>query len=303
MEAKYLKLEQRSKEWFDWRNEPGFVSASEMDALMGFSSWCTPYQLWLYKTGREERPDLSNNPDVQRGVDLEDEALAMVYDKLGVDPEDDVGHCGEYGAVKVSLDGLYMDGDTDHHSLIPIEIKCPRQLSNQLYKKYFWQMCAQAYVYDAPFVVFAQYVDGEIFIEHVNITDADKELMLEHCNAFLFRIKDDTPPGLMKGDSYRLPTSSDIEELIKEYQTNSVYLKEVKERNDDIKAMLSGLITEKETDTGVSYDSYTLGDLRFTKTVSRRLDKDALYKHKGIDAADVEMFSSSASSMRVTIKK
>ena len=47
------------------------IGASECAAALGISSFMTPYELWLIKTGREPEPDLSDNQHVLWGTLLE----------------------------------------------------------------------------------------------------------------------------------------------------------------------------------------------------------------------------------------
>lgn len=47
------------------------IGASEAAIVMGASSWCTPYKLWMIKTGKIEADDLSQRPDIWWGNELE----------------------------------------------------------------------------------------------------------------------------------------------------------------------------------------------------------------------------------------
>lgn len=51
---------------------------SEVATILGLNPWQTPIELWMQKTGRAERPDLSDNERVQMGNELE-ELIARIF--------------------------------------------------------------------------------------------------------------------------------------------------------------------------------------------------------------------------------
>ena len=61
-----MKLDQGSPEWLAHRAK--YRNASETPVVLGVSPWQTPYQLWLEKKGRAERPVTF---PMQRGKELE----------------------------------------------------------------------------------------------------------------------------------------------------------------------------------------------------------------------------------------
>lgn len=62
----------RCKSDEEWQHErTKGIGGSDVAALMGFSPWKTPLQLWLEKTGRQEPEDLSANNYVQFGTIME----------------------------------------------------------------------------------------------------------------------------------------------------------------------------------------------------------------------------------------
>jgi putative phage-type endonuclease len=109
--ATIVQLTQGSQEWLDYRRT--MRNASETAAVLGVSPWCTPYQLWLQKTGRSVT---KSNAAMQRGTDLEP-AARLAYDtetRQIMQPL--VLRDGLYSA---SLDGMDLEGD------LIVEIKCP----------------------------------------------------------------------------------------------------------------------------------------------------------------------------------
>lgn len=61
-----IDLPQGSQAWLDYRLT--MRNASETAAVLGVSPWCTPYQLWLLKTGRAQT---KANAAMLRGTGLE----------------------------------------------------------------------------------------------------------------------------------------------------------------------------------------------------------------------------------------
>lgn len=59
------------EEWLTHKDD--FISASEAAQAKGDSPWGTPEELWLIKTKRKPRKDISNNEAVQYGIHMEPE--------------------------------------------------------------------------------------------------------------------------------------------------------------------------------------------------------------------------------------
>lgn len=109
--ASFVHLLQGSPEWLSYRLAKR--NASESAAVMGLSPWMTPYQLWLYKTGRHQ-PTVTGA--MQHGTGLEPQARTAYEHQTGLVMQPLVLVAGAYSA---SLDGLTMDG------ALVLEIKCP----------------------------------------------------------------------------------------------------------------------------------------------------------------------------------
>ena len=105
-----INLVQGSELWLAHRR--GLRNASE-SAVLGISPWCTPYQLWLLKTGRAE-PDV--NANMRRGTALEPAARSAYEESTGHVTQPLVLQDGLYSA---SLDGMTLAGD------LIVEIKVP----------------------------------------------------------------------------------------------------------------------------------------------------------------------------------
>ena len=111
MSAAIIQLVQGSQAWLEYRRT--MRNASETAAVLGVSPWCTPYQLWLLKTGRATTKVTAA---MQHGTDTEPAARAAYEAKTGNIMQPLVLQDGPYSA---SLDGMDLDGK------LIVEIKCP----------------------------------------------------------------------------------------------------------------------------------------------------------------------------------
>jgi putative phage-type endonuclease len=116
-----VNLVQGSTEWLEYRRS--MRNASETAAVLGISSWVTPYQLWLLKTGRR---DQVVNAAMLNGTALEPEARSAYELETGHVMQPLVIQDGDYSA---SLDGITLQRD------LIVEIKCPmRGVSSSLWQ-------------------------------------------------------------------------------------------------------------------------------------------------------------------------
>src|ERR1035437_7322780 len=100
--SKIIQLIQGSADWLEYRLK--MRNASETAAVLGVSPWCTPYQLWLLKTGRSVPKATAA---MQRGTDLEPAARLAYEAQTGNSMQPLVVQDGAYSA---SLDGMDLDG-------------------------------------------------------------------------------------------------------------------------------------------------------------------------------------------------
>ena len=116
-------MEQRSAAWHEMRKK--YIGASDAAALLGVSPWKTAYDVYLEKCGTDII-EATKNPWMQRGIDLEDEALRAFELATGYFMSPKVLFSAKYEWMMASLDGLEIDGKA------AVEIKCPGMKDHQL---------------------------------------------------------------------------------------------------------------------------------------------------------------------------
>lgn len=111
-----IDLDQRTDAWKVWRNQG--VTATDSTVILGASPYKTPWRLWAEKVGKILPPDLSKNPNVQRGVALEDEARLQFQNKHLTCVMPACAECDVDPIFRASFDGLTPLNE-------PVEFKCP----------------------------------------------------------------------------------------------------------------------------------------------------------------------------------
>lgn len=113
---KVTNLTQEGDEWLAWRNKG--VTATDAVVLLGRSPYKTFWRLWAEKTGYMRPVDLSLNPLVRKGIELEPIARSKFEEYIG---DICLPACLESSVMplfRASLDGLTSQNN-------PVEIKCP----------------------------------------------------------------------------------------------------------------------------------------------------------------------------------
>ena len=208
---------QKSAGWLAWRNTG--LSASEAAVVLDQSPYKTIYQLWAEKTGRATAEDLSANPNVRRGVALEDKARQCCEALLGeafLLPA--CGSSDAYPFLLASFDGLTEEN-------VPVEMKCPSeknylavvqdQEASEPYLLYYPQVQQQILVANAThgwLLFYSPSDNGEHQMFKVQRDDALIQRLIER-GQWLWEqvIKDTAPPRDALRDIF-LPTGEEAEQ-------------------------------------------------------------------------------------------
>lgn len=150
-----IELEQRSPLWHTWRSDK--IGASEIGTIMGLNPYETALQWWERRKGLRAPKEM--NEAMQRGVDLEPEALAWANNELVETFTPAVYQSDENPFMIASLDGINKDGT------VIVEIKCSKKTyeaaqRGKIEEMYRAQVQQQLYCSGAVYAVFCAYYDG-----------------------------------------------------------------------------------------------------------------------------------------------
>lgn len=293
---KIANLIQRGDGWHEWRQKG--VTATDAVVIVGRSPYKTPWRLWAEKTGFAIPEDLSNNPNVQRGVEFEDLARMAVELKWGDILLPVCVESSENPLLRASLDGLNSAGE-------PVELKCPSAdvwsevlrlgERSEAYQLYYPQVQHQINVTKASRGWLVFFYEGDLKLFEIA---PDHGLILEiEAKAKVFWeavVKKKEPPKDPQRDVF-IPNGSDVASWIyaaeeyrlieSEVQTLKLKLDELSEKQASSLIALKGMM-------GDFYHADYCG-VKVTKyTVSGRIDYKRLLEQNApnISDADVEKF-------------
>jgi putative phage-type endonuclease len=192
-----VQLAQGSQAWLDYRRTKR--NASETAAVLGESPFCTPYQLWLLKTGRA---DTKVTPAMQHGTEMEPAARAAYELQTGHIMQPLVLQDGAYSA---SLDGMTFDGD------LIVEIKVPyKGQASALWKEaavglvpqhYLLQLQHQLLVSGAALAHFWVFDGQHGLLLAVERDESAMDRIRRGWEVFQGYLDSDTPPPLTEADT------------------------------------------------------------------------------------------------------
>lgn len=206
-----IDLNQRSDEWLKWRSEG--ITATDVPVIEGRSPYKTPWMLWAEKTGRINPPDLSGNPNVQRGVALEDDARKVAEARYGEILLPVCGECGKWNVLRASFDGM-----DSHH--LPYEFKAPSKsvwddleangVESATFKFYEAQVQTQLVVAgtDVGRLIFYR-EDGKDLDFEIRLTPERETEILTAAKQFWELIQTKTPPKLDPDRDWFIPESGE----------------------------------------------------------------------------------------------
>ncbi len=195
--AEIIQLTQGSPDWLTYRLT--MRNASETAAVLGVSPWCTPYQLWLQKTGRAT---VQVTAAMQHGTALEPAARAAYEAQTGHVMQPLVLRDGNYSA---SLDGMDLDGE------LIVEIKCPfKGEDSQLWREvkaghvpdhYAAQIQHQLMVSGAGLAHLWLFDGTQGLLRPIEPIDHAMQRIREEWEAFQTYLDNDSPPPLTDADT------------------------------------------------------------------------------------------------------
>ena len=134
-------------EWLRERSKG--IGGSEASAILGLNPYMNNVQLWKYKTGREQPPDISGKPYVEYGHAAEGplrELFALDYPRYEVTYGGafDLVRNEKYPFIFATLDGRLKEKDTGRLGVL--EVKTTEILKSMTYEKWKDQLPQNYYV-------------------------------------------------------------------------------------------------------------------------------------------------------------
>ena len=209
---KIVDIDQGTQEWHAWRADG--IGASDVASVINWPyAHETARALWMIRTGRKPRADLSNNYFVLRGQKFEPLARGAVEEYLAARlgfRDLAIPVCvqhDDYDFIRVSLDGMLSDG-------IPTELKVPcwenfeivrrDKRQSEPYQRYYPQVQDQmlATGADYGFLSFYRVYDNRLVVFEIKRDQNFIDQLIEKQAWWWDLYKRDVPPPITEHDIY-----------------------------------------------------------------------------------------------------
>jgi len=303
-------VKQGTAEWLEWRGQG--ITATDIPVCMGLSPYKTGYGLWMEKTGRANPPDLSGNPNVQRGNRLEDLARQACEERINDVLLPVCAEYSEWPVLRASLDGLCSWNRV-------FEFKAPSEkvyaelveqgVNSPTYTLYAWQVKTQLVVADSERGQLYFYMeDGRDLEFDISLTEDDRSAILEAARELWECIETDTAPALDAERDLFIPSSGEGEFKWRTYASEWNDLQtQIKKLDTELKALKTAQkgMTRAMVDEMGDFKSADYAGVKITRFEKRgTIDNAALIEELGVDEATLEKFRKpSVEDVRVTFSK
>lgn len=301
---KIIQHEQGSNAWKDWRREG--VTATDAVVIAGASPYKTYWRLWAEKTGYCAEIDLSGNPLVRRGHELEDVARQaaelQMNDML-------IPVCVEsvrWPWVRASLDGLNSRGE-------PVELKNPSELTWQEvkstgeqslpYRMYRIQVLHQMLALGATRGWLVFHFNGELVTFEIAADMTIMGQMLRDSVEFTRRVEERDEPEKDEMQDWFIPEGEEAETwiaLCQAYRSLDAQAAELKqkvkligERQKELSHRLQGMMG--------GYRTADYGGLQITRYTVTQTDYKQMLEDGVLDEADTAKYTKESERCRVTV--
>jgi putative phage-type endonuclease len=232
-----IQVEQRSAAWHELRKT--HIGASDAAAIIGLNPWKSSYDVFIEKSGTEtiEPP---KNPWMQRGIDLEPEALRAFEKETGYLMSPKVMISDENSFAMASFDGFEIDGKC------AVEIKCGGEKSHlqalhgEISRHYYAQMQHQMYVAKLDEIYFCSYRPEHVnplYIEIVKRDDAFiHDMMIKEVFFYYNHMLTGIPPK--KIEKFKIIETETWLNITDEYKRYVNQIKYAESRLDEIKDLM-----------------------------------------------------------------
>ena len=281
MKYRIVPLEQRSKEWLQFRE--GKIGASMVGSIMEVDPYRTKLELW------EEivlGSQVQVTPAMQRGIDKEPETLAAVNQSEIISYAPAVLQSQEYPWMIASLDGFRQIADANlvthsvNYIVDVVEIKWTNQKNHDLAKEgkvppqYYPQLQFQLYISGAPRVKYIScHAEGKISIL-VERDESYIQKMVDEVLHFKQSLVDFKAPLPSERDTITI-TDPDLTKSAFRYKELDLLIKELSQEKEMIR---------DELICSASHPKLKLGPLNISKVIRKgNIDYKSIPQLKEID--------------------
>ena len=252
------------RQWHEWRSQG--IGASDVPAIMGVSSFASPWSLWAEKTGRVGRSATTQRQRI--GQVLEGAIAQLFHEETGLHVAGEQTWCThrEHKWARATVDGFALPehADTIDDALGVVEIKTDGAPSwdgvpPRIYAQVQWQL----FVTDMPRAWVAVLHSGFTFRVHEVLRSNEAiAQMFEQAERFWFdHVQGDTPPPVDSADATRDAISAvwpdhdpgkvaSLDDLVDVIEQRDVLKAEVK-RGEDALRLAENAIKEALADAEV----------------------------------------------------
>lgn len=235
------------------------INGTDAGTIMGANKYSSPYELWLIKTGRQEKPDLSNKESVQWGIRLEESILEHVCAEFnGLQPAD------KHRQVWVESNdhGFPMTGFVDYYDCnVLIEIKTANSYALAEWQagvpaKYYWQVMHYLVATGMNQALVACLVGGQTLVMHWVEFDSNAAAELIDAEAAFYQclINDTEPPMENVPEQTVIDNMDvDVERLCEAYLRINADLAPLEKTKKMIASQIQELLGKNTVQTGSTY--------------------------------------------------
>lgn len=276
---------------FTTEERQSYIGGSDISAVMGLNRWKTPLKLWAEKTGKIEKPDLSNIEAVELGTDLEDFVAQKFSKKTGLSVRRQSKQYihKEYDFMVGHIDRLIVSSDALLECKTCSLWKKDEWGGDDIPQEYILQVMWYLGITGRKTGYIAVLIGGQSFKYKQIEFDAELfEQMVVAAKDFWNCVKNDTPPAILPADSETLlelyPSHSDeilenpeLEERVAYLQELKMHVKEMQGEQKAIETEIKNLINEN---MGVKTPKYvvTWKEQTSKRVNTQKLKDDGLYE-------------------------
>lgn len=235
------------------------INGTDAPAIMGASKWSNAYELWLIKTGRKDKPDLSDKENVQWGNRLENAVLDHV-----LQTELNASRIAAMQQVWIECNehGFPMTGYADYFDGVNlVEIKTANAFSEKEWQAgvpdyYYWQVMHYMIALNLKKCLVACLVGGQkLYCHWVNYDEIAAYNLISAEREFYQCCIDDVAPPMAVVPEAEIVNGMDVdvERLCMEYLALNKELGKLEKLKKELAKNIQQLVGDNKTQVGMLY--------------------------------------------------